>query len=122
MTVQIVTLLIGDSEFDNPKTLAAFALGLVLFIITLFLNLIALRVVRKYREVYDVELRHHSPPGLEIPEMAARRRKRYAADRRLRLAGLAAITFAIGFLVILVASLLNTGASASVQNQGARFH
>ncbi len=52
VTVQIVTLLIGDSEFDNPKTLAAFALGLVLFIITLGLNLIALRTVRKYREEY----------------------------------------------------------------------
>ncbi len=52
VTVQIVTLLIGDTEFDNPKTLAAFALGLMLFIITLFLNLIALRIVRKYREQY----------------------------------------------------------------------
>jgi phosphate transport system permease protein len=52
VTVQIVTLLIGDSEFDNPKTLAAFALGLMLFIITLGLNLIALRTVRKYREKY----------------------------------------------------------------------
>jgi phosphate transport system permease protein len=53
VTVQIVTLLIGDQEFDSPKTLAAFALGLVLFIITLFLNVVALRVVRKYREQYD---------------------------------------------------------------------
>ena len=52
VSVQIVTLLIGDSEFDNPKTLAAFALGLVLFIITLGLNLIALRTVRKYLEKY----------------------------------------------------------------------
>ncbi|MFN7165630.1 MAG: phosphate ABC transporter permease subunit PstC [Pannonibacter sp.] len=52
VTVQIVTLLIGDSEFDNPKTLSAFALGLLLFIITLGLNLIALRTVRKYREKY----------------------------------------------------------------------
>ncbi|MDK1493336.1 phosphate ABC transporter permease subunit PstC [Sinorhizobium sp. 7-81] len=52
VTVQIVTLLIGDSEFDNPKTLAAFALGLILFIVTLILNLIALRTVRKYREKY----------------------------------------------------------------------
>jgi phosphate transport system permease protein len=51
--VQIVTLLIGDSEFDNPKTLAAFALGLMLFLVTLFLNLIALGVVRRYRELYD---------------------------------------------------------------------
>ena len=42
----------GDTEFDNPKTLAASALGLVLFIITLGLNLIALRTVRKYRERY----------------------------------------------------------------------
>lgn len=52
VTVQIVTLLIGDAEFDNPKTLAAFALGLLLFLITLALNLIALRTVRKYREKY----------------------------------------------------------------------
>jgi phosphate transport system permease protein len=53
VTVQIVTLLIGDSEFDNPKTLAAFALGLVLFIATLGLNVLALHIVRKYREKYD---------------------------------------------------------------------
>ena len=53
VTVQIVTLLIGDTAFDNPKTLAAFALGLVLFIVTLGLNVIALTVVRKYREQYD---------------------------------------------------------------------
>ena len=53
VTVQIVTLLIGDTEFDSPKTLAAFALGLVLFIVTLCLNIIALRIVRKYREQYD---------------------------------------------------------------------
>jgi phosphate transport system permease protein len=52
VTVQIVTLLTGDAEFDNPKTLAAFALGLVLFIITLILNIIALQTVRKYREKY----------------------------------------------------------------------
>ena len=53
ITVQIVTLLVGDQEFDSPKTLAAFALGLVLFVVTLILNVIALRVVRKYREQYD---------------------------------------------------------------------
>ncbi|MDX2264564.1 MAG: phosphate ABC transporter permease subunit PstC [Hyphomicrobiales bacterium] len=53
VTVQIVTLLIGDSEFDNPKTLAAFALGLMLFLVTLCLNIIALRIVQKYREQYD---------------------------------------------------------------------
>jgi phosphate transport system permease protein len=53
VTVQIVTLLIGDQEFDSPKTLAAFALGLVLFVMTLVLNIIALYVVRKYREEYE---------------------------------------------------------------------
>ncbi len=53
ITVQIVSLLTGDSEFDSPKTLSAFALGFVLFLVTLVFNLIALRVVRKYREVYD---------------------------------------------------------------------
>ncbi|MGD9009872.1 MAG: phosphate ABC transporter permease subunit PstC [Desulfobacteraceae bacterium] len=53
VTVQIVTLLVGDQEFDSPKTLAAFALGLLLFIVTLCLNIIALHVVRKYREQYE---------------------------------------------------------------------
>lgn len=53
VTVQMTTLLIGDHEFDSAKTLAAFALGLVLFIITLGLNFIALRIVKKYREQYD---------------------------------------------------------------------
>ncbi|MDX1812209.1 MAG: phosphate ABC transporter permease subunit PstC, partial [Gammaproteobacteria bacterium] len=53
VTVQIVTLLTGDQEFDSPKTLAAFALGLILFIVTLVLNVIALSVVRKYREQYE---------------------------------------------------------------------
>ncbi|MEX0971217.1 MAG: phosphate ABC transporter permease subunit PstC [Paracoccaceae bacterium] len=53
VTVQIVTLLIGDTSFDNPKTLAAFALGMVLFIVTLLINILALRIVRKYREIYD---------------------------------------------------------------------
>ena len=53
VTVQIVTLLIGDTAFDSPKTLAAFALGLMLFIVTLFINILALRIVRKYREQYD---------------------------------------------------------------------
>jgi len=53
VTVQIVTLLVGDQEFDSPKTLAAFALGLVLFTVTLALNIVALRIVRKYREKYD---------------------------------------------------------------------
>ncbi|WP_420431006.1 phosphate ABC transporter permease subunit PstC [Hyphobacterium sp.] len=53
ITVQIVMLLTGDQEFDSAKTLSAFALGLVLFIFTLALNVIALRVVQRYREKYD---------------------------------------------------------------------
>jgi phosphate transport system permease protein len=53
VTVQIVTLLVGDQEFDSPKTLAAFALGLLLFLVTLVLNVVALVVVRKYREQYE---------------------------------------------------------------------
>lgn len=53
VTTQIVTLLVGDQEFDSPKTLAAFALGLLLFVLTLALNVIALHVVRKYREQYE---------------------------------------------------------------------
>ena len=53
ITVQIATLLVGDQEFDSPKTLSAFALGFVLFFFTLVLNYIALRIVQKYREQYD---------------------------------------------------------------------
>ena len=53
VTVQIVTLLVGDQEFDSAKTLSAFALGLVLFLVTLALNIVALHIVRKYREQYD---------------------------------------------------------------------
>jgi phosphate transport system permease protein len=53
VTVQIATLLVGDQEFDSAKTLSAFALGMTLFIVTLGLNVIALHVVRKYRQAYD---------------------------------------------------------------------
>jgi phosphate transport system permease protein len=53
VTVQIVSLLVGDQEFDSAKTLAAFALGLVLFLVTLVLNVFGLRVVRRYREQYE---------------------------------------------------------------------
>ena len=51
--MQIVTLLTGDQEFDSPKTLAAFALGLMLFVTTLLINVYALHIVRKYREQYE---------------------------------------------------------------------
>ena len=53
ITVQIVTLLVGDQEFDSAKTLAAFALGLMLFVTTLCLNIVALNIVKKYREQYE---------------------------------------------------------------------
>jgi len=53
VTKQIVDLLTGEAEFDSAKTLAAFALGLTLFVITLLLNIVALTVVKKYREAYE---------------------------------------------------------------------
>ena len=53
VTVQIVTLLTGDQEFNSPKTLAAFGLGLTLFLVTLALNIVAHRIVQTYREQYD---------------------------------------------------------------------
>lgn len=53
VTVQIVTLLVGDQEFDSPKTLAAFALGLTLFVFTLAMNMLAQAIVRRYREHYE---------------------------------------------------------------------
>jgi phosphate transport system permease protein len=53
VTTQIVQLLTGDQEFDSAKTLSAFALGLVLFIVTFILNVIAIMVVKRYREAYE---------------------------------------------------------------------
>ncbi|MGB3165978.1 MAG: phosphate ABC transporter permease subunit PstC, partial [Alteraurantiacibacter sp.] len=53
VTVQIVSLLTGEGSFDHPATLAAFALGFVLFLVTLALNFIALRVVKRFREAYE---------------------------------------------------------------------
>jgi phosphate transport system permease protein len=53
VTVQIVALLTGDQDFGSPHTLAAFALGLALFVTTFFLNYVALRVVKRYREAYE---------------------------------------------------------------------
>lgn len=53
VTVQIVQLLTGDSDFNSPMTLAAFALGLVLFFVTLLLNIVALQIVKRYRESYE---------------------------------------------------------------------
>jgi phosphate transport system permease protein len=53
VTAQIVTLLVGDQEFDSAKTLAAFALGLTLLVLTLGINLIALATVRRFREQYE---------------------------------------------------------------------
>jgi phosphate transport system permease protein len=53
VTVHIAALLVGDQEFDSPKTLSAFALGLVLFTVTLTLNIVAMRIVRRYREQYE---------------------------------------------------------------------
>jgi phosphate transport system permease protein len=52
-TVQIKTILVGDQEFDSAKTLSAFALGFVLFFFTLALNVVALQIVKRYREQYD---------------------------------------------------------------------
>ena len=53
VTVQIVSLLVGDHEFDSTKTLSAFALALTLFVITLILNIVALRIVQTYRQKYE---------------------------------------------------------------------
>jgi phosphate transport system permease protein len=53
VTVNISALLTGEAEFDSPKTLAAFALGFVLFVVTLALNLVAIKVVQRYREQYE---------------------------------------------------------------------
>ena len=53
VTAQIVTILVGDQEFESAKTLSAFALALTLIVITLVMNFFALRIVKKYREQYE---------------------------------------------------------------------
>ncbi|MFV1593212.1 phosphate ABC transporter permease subunit PstC [Phaeobacter sp. JH20_36] len=53
ITTRIVSQLTGDTDFASPETLVAFALGLTLFVLTLGLNVLALYIVRKYREQYD---------------------------------------------------------------------
>ena len=53
VTYQIVAMLTGEGSFDHPATLSAFALGMVLFMVTFLLNYIALRVVKRFREAYD---------------------------------------------------------------------
>ncbi len=52
VTVQIVTALTGDFEFDSPDTLSAFALGLVLFAVTLVLNIVSVMLIKKFKEKY----------------------------------------------------------------------
>jgi phosphate transport system permease protein len=54
VTVRIVDALVGDHAFDSPDTLSAFALGLVLFVFTLLLNVVSLRLIRKFKEKYEV--------------------------------------------------------------------
>ena len=53
ITTRVVSQLTGDTDFASPETLVAFALGLSLFVLTLGLNVLALYIVRKYREQYD---------------------------------------------------------------------
>jgi phosphate transport system permease protein len=53
VTAKIVSQLTGDSDFASPEALVAFALGMTLFVMTLMLNIVALYIVRKYREQYD---------------------------------------------------------------------
>ena len=54
VTVTIVNSLVGDFEFNSPETLSAFALGLMLFIVTLILNMVSLKLIRKFKEKYKV--------------------------------------------------------------------
>ena len=54
VTVRIVDSLVGDQAFDSPETLSAFGLGLILFFVTLVLNIISLKLIRKFKEKYKV--------------------------------------------------------------------
>ncbi len=54
VTVQIVTALTGDFEFNSPDTLSAFALGLVLFVVTLVLNIVSVMMIKKFKEKYKM--------------------------------------------------------------------
>jgi uncharacterized transporter YbjL len=93
-TVQIVTLLVGDQEFNSPKTLAAFALALTLFIFTFALNIVALAVIKNYKKTRGLMLK-------EIVNL----KKRNAAETRFKLLGMASVGFALCFLVLLFAMI-----------------
>ena len=101
ITVQIVALLTGDTEFDSPKTLSAFALGFVLFIVTLIFNLIDPR---------------SKTVGFGSEAALQRLRKRHAAERRFKFYGQLAIGLAITALVILLFSIGSQAASAFSRN------
>ena len=53
ITTQIVMLVQGDQEFNSPQTLSAFALGFILLILTLLLNIIAIKIVDRYKRKYQ---------------------------------------------------------------------
>ena len=115
VTVQIVTLLTGDQEFDSAKTLSAFALGLVLFC----------RDARaqRHRAARGAALsgRSMTEPGFasrwSSPAMQERLRRRYRAERRFRALGLAAIGIALTALVLLLVSIAARGWSAFVRTE-----
>ena len=99
VTVQIVTLLVGDQEFDSPKTLAAFALGLVLFLVTLGTQ----RACAAHREEISGALRMTARTAQETQELVARSlRRRYWAEKRFRAYGVLAVLFGIAFVVVSV--------------------
>jgi phosphate transport system permease protein len=98
MTVQIAMLLVGDHEFDSAKTLAAFALGFVLFIFTLALNYVALRTGAESTRNSMTELTRKSDPRLIA--------RRYAAERRFRLYGIAALVLTTAFLLVLISDIV----------------
>ncbi len=54
VTVRIVDALTGDQEFDSPETLSAFALGLVLFVVTLLVNAYSSRIIKKFKKKYEI--------------------------------------------------------------------
>ena len=109
VTVQIVQLLTGDQEFDSAKTLAAFALGLVLFLITLALNLIALSFVRRYRKLMNSVAADFPATRWTDQAMQSRLRKRYRSERLFKFLGFAAVGISLAFLAFLLGTMIWKG-------------
>ena len=109
VTSQIVTILVGDQEFESAKTLSAFALALTLIVITLGLNFMALQIVKKYESSMSETTKGSISPKTAAERVEAGLAARRSREKRFRVYGRIAIGVALAFLVTLFVSIFSKG-------------